>query len=122
MNQEIPSITIGNQKWKGADPIFNNNEIIIKILNKLLFKNIIIIIEANKNNEDPNVWIRKYFIIASDDINLFSLIKGIKDNKLISNPIHILIQELDEIDNNDLKINIQKKINFVIFLIKKKRI
>lgn len=30
--QDNPSITIGNQKWKGAAPIFNNKEIIIKIL------------------------------------------------------------------------------------------
>lgn len=47
--------------------------------------------------DEANVWIRKYFSEASDDINLFSLIKGIKDNKFISNPIHIVIHEFDEI-------------------------
>lgn len=32
-NQDNPSITFGNQKWKGAEPLFNNSEekIIISI-------------------------------------------------------------------------------------------
>lgn len=31
LNQDKPSITLGNQKWKGADPIFINKEELIKI-------------------------------------------------------------------------------------------
>lgn len=33
-----------------------------------------------------------------EKIFLLSIIKGIKDNKLISNPIHIPIQEVEEIE------------------------
>lgn len=31
-NQDNPSIILGNQKWKGADPIFINNDKFNKII------------------------------------------------------------------------------------------
>lgn len=46
----------------------------------------------------------KYFRDASDDGELLGvIIKGIKDNKLISRPIQILSQELAEIVTKVLK-------------------
>lgn len=30
-NQDNPSIILGNQKWKGAEPIFKNRDELIKI-------------------------------------------------------------------------------------------
>jgi hypothetical protein len=52
-----------------------------------------------------------------------SIIKGIKDNKLISKPIQIPNQELEEIVINVPNIIIKKKINFdEFFSIKKERL
>lgn len=62
----------------------------------MLFFNIKII-EENKRTVDAKAWVKKYFKEASVDIKLFllSLIRGIKDNKLISRPIQAPNQELD---------------------------
>lgn len=50
--------------------------------------------------------VKKYFRVASEANKLFVLIiKGIKDNKLISSPIQQPIQELAEIEIKDPKIN-----------------
>lgn len=47
---------------------------------------------------EANACVKKYFKEASVDIKLFvSIIKGIKDNKLISNPIQALNHEFEEI-------------------------
>jgi hypothetical protein len=52
----------------------------------------------NKKTEEVRAWVKKYFKEASEENKFFvSIIKGIKDNKLISNPIHILNQDVDEI-------------------------
>lgn len=104
-NQFNPSITSGNQKWKGAAPNFINNAEFNIILNvdSILLKinslfNKIIIIENNKIIE-AIVWVIKYFIEDSDFIIfLEEFIRGIIEIKLISNPIHILIQEYEEIE------------------------
>lgn len=95
LNQFNPSITSGNQKWKGAAPIFVNNAelmIIIKYWFKLKkndeFMDIIIII--NKINIEAKVWVKKYLIEASlEYIFLYIENKGIIEIILISNPIHI---------------------------------
>lgn len=131
MFQLIPSITFGNQKWKGAVPIFNINvkEIIIGHNSEkyVIWKEklLIIIKEIIKNNiiEDDRAWIIKYLIEDSEDIKLlFLIIKGIKDNKLISNPIQILNHELAEIVMIVPKVNIKIKNIFDKLLnIKKKR-
>lgn len=53
---------------------------------------------ANKNTEEANAWTKKYFKADSEENKFFDLIiKGIKDSKLISSPIHILNQEVEEI-------------------------
>ena len=59
----------------------------------------------------------KYFKDASDEEELQDeVIKGIKDNKLISSPIHTVNQELAEIEIKVLKITIKKKNNLEILL------
>lgn len=79
--------------------------------------------ENNKTLE-AKAWVKKYFNDASEENKLFNfIVRGIKDNKLISNPIHTLNQE-DELiliivpRNNEDKNNIL----YEFFKIKKKRI
>lgn len=82
------------------------------------------IIIANKKIREAKTWIKKYLIEDSLEIKLlWSIIKGIKDIKLISNPIHIPIQEEEEIVINvpTVKVIINKNLNKK-FIIKKKRI
>lgn len=79
-------------------------------------------IESN-NKIDAKDWIIKYKIddsIVKDA--LLDKIKEIKEIKLISKPIQILNQELEEITSNDLKITIIKKINLEEFLKIKRKI
>lgn len=98
-----PSITSGNQKWKGAAPIFvNKEELKISVKISWLYINFIdIIIIENNKIVDAKAWVIKYFIAASDSNEFFVLlINGIKDKRLISNPIHIPIQEYEEIEIN----------------------
>lgn len=57
---------------------------------------------------EANAWVKKYFKVASVDSRLFGLIiKGIKDNKLISNPIQQPIHEFEEIVIKDPKIKVE---------------
>ena len=52
----------------------------------------------NKKIAEANAWIKKYFKDDSEENKFFDLIiKGIKDNKLISKPIQILNQDEEEI-------------------------
>lgn len=98
-----PSITLGNQKWNGAAPLFINIELQINIKTysfEFVFKvrGISKIKILNKKIEEAKAWVKKYFREASEENKFFDLIiKGIKDNKLISNPIHILNQDEEEI-------------------------
>jgi hypothetical protein len=67
----------------------------------LKFKNTYKIIIENKKIEEAKAWVKKYFNEDSEENKFFDLIiKGIKDNKLISNPIQILNQEVEEIAIN----------------------
>lgn len=100
-----PSITSGNQKWKGADPIFIKIEefiiidklILIKTFLSVKFRDIIIII-LKISVIDAIACVIKYLIDDSDDNKFFDLfIKGIIEIKLISRPIHIPIQEYEQI-------------------------
>lgn len=51
----------------------------------------------NKKMAEARAWVKKYFKEDSEENKFFDLIiKGIKDNKLISNPIQILNHEADE--------------------------
>lgn len=54
----------------------------------------IIIITENRKIEEAKAWIKKYLIEASEEKELFFiLINGIKDKRLISNPIQAPSQE-----------------------------
>lgn len=121
---------MGNQKWKGAAPIFNSRVdiIIIEVNDSLisifiLFFNIKIIDENNKTVE-ANAWVKKYFKDASVEVKLLlSLSRGIKDNKLISSPIQAPNQELDvTVIIVPIIIIVKNKIFEELLKIKKKRI
>lgn len=121
---DIPSTILGNQKWKGADPIFINKEVLIIIeiilLKSKFFKKIIFKIIENKKFTDAIDWARKYFNDASEDIILFWLeIRGINLKRLISKPIQHPNQEFEEIVIKVLKNNMNKK-NILFELIEKK--
>lgn len=114
LNQDIPSIILGNQKWKGTEPIFINKEelIIIEIilLKSKFFKKIIFNKIENKKLIEAIDWIKKYFKEASEDNILLELeIKGINLSKLISRPIQHPNHELEEIEIKVLKNKINKK-------------
>lgn len=81
-------------------------------------------IDPNKKIIEANTWVRKYLIADSDESKfLLSIIRGINDNKLISNPIHTPNQDDEEIAIKEPLITINKKIFFETkFIIKKKRI
>lgn len=94
LDQFIPSIISGNQKWNGAVPIFVMiAEFIIivdVVLNILVSINIIDIMRR----DEARAWVIKYLIDDSEDELIFLLIiNGIILIKLISNPIHIPIHE-----------------------------
>jgi hypothetical protein len=66
-------------------------------------------IDLNKKIAEARAWVKKYFKEASVDSKLFvSIIKGIKDNKLISSPIQAPNQELEEIEIKVPLINVVK--------------
>jgi hypothetical protein len=66
-------------------------------------------IELNKKIAEAKACVKKYFKEASVDSKLLvSIIKGIKDNKLISNPIQAPNHELEEIEINVPLINVVK--------------
>ena len=123
-NHDNPSIILGNQKWKGAEPIFiNNDELIIidknilisKFLNKIIFNKI-----ENKKLIEAIDWVKKYFKEASTASKLLELeIRGINLNKLISKPIQQPNQEFEEIEIRVLKNKMNIK-NILFELIEKK--
>lgn len=86
-----------------------------------LFRYLIMI--ANSNTAEAIAWVKKYFNEASVDIKLLLFIRGINDNKLISNPIQAPSQELDETVIIVPVIRIKKNIILAELLkIKKKRV
>lgn len=116
-HQLSPSITPGNQKWKGAAPLFKSKEDKIanvikfefKLIIEKVFNWIIKKMELNRKIAEANACVRKYFKEASVESKLFvSIIKGINDNKLISNPIQAPSQELEEIEIKVPLINVVK--------------
>lgn len=100
-NQSKPSITSGNQKWKGAIPIFvRREEFILNIIIDWefrfvkIFLFIIIRMIDNKMIVEAIACTMKYLIEDSADSLFFLLcIRGIIDNRLISRPNHIPNQE-----------------------------
>lgn len=95
--QLSPSITLGNQKWKGAAPALSNKEAINRSLAELddIRKR-----DADKIiTDDPNAWIRKYLRADSEEYWLFfEEIRGINDKRLSSSPTQAPNQEEDETD------------------------
>jgi len=126
-----PSITIGNQKWKGAIPVFIIKEdakiiLIFELKFNIIFHSIKKENKIIENNRilDARAWVRKYFSDASEENKLFNfIVKGIKDNKLISKPIQTLNQDDELILIIVPKNNVDKNsILYEFFKIKKKRI
>lgn len=102
-----PSITLGNQKWKGAAPDFSKratvNNKVERSLNDIMKEADIITID------DPRAWIKKYFNAASEEYWLFlEEIKGIKDKRLSSSPIQAPNQEDDETERRVPKDKVEK--------------
>lgn len=126
-----PSITIGNQKWKGAIPVFIIKDdakiiLIFELKFNIIFhsiKNENKIME-NKRTLEASACVRKYFNDASEENKLFNfIVKGIKDNKLISSPIQTLNHDEEQILIIVPKNNVDKNnILYEFFKIKKKRI
>lgn len=127
-NHVKPLIISGNQKWNGAIPILiKKAEFIIKRFKDIfiflkILKLIIIIVILIIIIDEAIVWTMKYLTDASEEVILILLyIKGIIAKRFISRPIHIPIQEVDEIEINVLKISKFKK-RILKFLFIKKRI
>lgn len=123
-----PSITSGNQKCTGAAPSFVNNAVFIIVVNEKFTRGLINssvvnnIITAVNKTRDAIACVIKYFIAASEaKIFFFSENSGITDSKLISNPIHIPIQEYEEIATNVPK-TIEFTNKILLILIKKGKI
>lgn len=71
------------------------------------------IVIENKSIAEAIDWVKKYFKAASVENKFLDFnIKGIKERRLISNPIHILNQEEAEIEIN-VPNNIEKKNNIL---------
>lgn len=81
-------------------------------------------ITENNKTLDARAWVKKYFNEASEENRLFNfIVKGIKDNKLISKPIHTLNQDEEQILIIVPKNRVDKNnILYEFFKIKKKRI
>lgn len=93
--QDNPSIVGGYQKWNGAIPSFIIIDRAINIWGSIL---ILSIISARRKIVEAAAWIIKYLVRLSKEIGLvLSFIRGIKDKRLISSPIHIAIQDGDAI-------------------------
>lgn len=124
LNQDNPSIILGNQKWKGVLPIFISIEefiiIEIKLFISKFFIKIILIKIVNKKLIEAIDWVKKYFNDASVANKLLELeIRGINLKRLISKPIQHPNHELEEIEIKVLKNKIKRK-NILLELNKKK--
>jgi len=99
----------GNQKCKGAIPIFRPKEIKIKELwkDKLKIKVLwISFTEKAINNKDAKAWTVKYLIAISVKLKFtWNSIRGINLITLISNPSQARNQEFAEIEIRELLIN-----------------
>lgn len=94
-NHPSPSATIGNHIWKGAAPILINKAIDNKYCENIT--PVVIVEDANRIMAEASAWVRKYFRLASDENWLVSEeIRGIKDNRFSSRPIHTVNQEEEE--------------------------
>lgn len=81
-------------------------------------------ITVNNKVAEAKAWTKKYFKEASVENKFFELvIKGIKESKLISKPIHAPNHELAEVEINVPPINVNKNKNLVgLLTIREKRV
>jgi len=81
------------------------------------------IIIAERRIIEARAWIRKYF--SADSVIRWLLVfevRGIKDRRLISNPIQAPYQEVDDTEINDPTINVSMNINILgLVSIRKRR-
>lgn len=127
-----PSITPGIQKWKGAAPIFSSRELLIRVfitvneevLNKIGLNKSGPKITESKRVAEANAWTKKYFNDASVENKFFELvIKGIKDKRLISKPIHAPNHELADVEIKVPPSNVRKNKSLVgLLIIREKRV
>lgn len=89
----IPSTNLKTQLCRGATPIFIISEIVI--INWLIFMLNIIKINPIIKMDDLTLWIKKYFIVDSEDSIKFDSIKGRNETNEISSPHQIVIQLFD---------------------------
>lgn len=105
-------VTWGNQKWRGANPSFKNNEIriILEKKEKLVeekFK--FSTIKKVINRTDAKACTKKYLIAASIYLKLaLIIIRGMNLIILISNPNQEINHELEEIESREPEINRKK--------------
>lgn len=102
-----PSITLGNQKWKGAAPALSRRATVNKVVASSPED---IIKEADMIMiDEPKAWIKKYFKAASEEYWLFlEEISGIKDKRFSSSPIQAPNQEEDEMERRVPNIRVEK--------------
>jgi len=95
----------GNQKWKGAAPIFTPRAIKIKEEEKEKFTREEVWIslqQARMIKREAKAWIEKYLMASSVKLKLIrSRSKGINLITLISNPSHARNQEFEETEITD---------------------
>jgi len=102
-----PSITPGNHQWSGAAPLLSRRgvQMIIGVYRFLSNENkssvSVFITTINSKVAEASTCTIKYFSEASVLYIFLTLdIKGIKDIRLISNPIHAPSHEFDDTDTN----------------------
>lgn len=107
-SHDKPSITWGNQKWKGAAPNLSKRAIRIIIEVKVdicIIKHLERIIRV-----DARAWIKKYFRAASEEYGFILVaIRGIKDIRLSSNPIQAPNQDVEDTERIVPIISVEKK-------------
>lgn len=112
-------ITEGTQKWKGKEPIFNNNPI-NKIKRHRDFKERIVKSTPNEYNQNPpqrknllpKACTKKYLTpLSTSSTEEISINKGIKAIKFNSRPIHIPIQWEEDNLKKEPKNKTKKKNN-----------
>ena len=95
-NHVMPSITSGIHMWNGAPPSLIDIAKIQTVIDSCIDETLSVI-TANKNSEEAITWTIKYFKAASAIRWLLVFeISGIKDRRLISSPIQVPYQEVDD--------------------------
>lgn len=115
--QSILDMISGTHMWNGAAPSFTSRDIKVIVIIISLFSQRNLIMMENIRIDLLTLCTKKY-IIAASAVALFAffLIRGINAIILISNPIHILIQLLENIVINGPKIVMTKNTVLVLWM------